>query len=82
MCAIVCNQGTNNQCVIKNKISIDRYFMHGQEKIYLIFDIPHIYKSIRNLLLKYNIFYDNNKIALWNNVRHYGSWKKIKRQEQ
>jgi len=28
--AIVCNQGSNNQCIVKNKISIDRpYFMHG-----------------------------------------------------
>ncbi|KYQ47874.1 hypothetical protein ALC60_13083 [Trachymyrmex zeteki] len=68
--AFVCDQGTNNQSAVKNKISINHpYFMHGQEKIYVIFDISHIYKSIRNQLLKYDILYDDNKIASWNDVR-------------
>lgn len=31
--------------------------------------MPHIYKSIRNQLLKYDILYDDNKIASWNDVR-------------
>lgn len=72
--AVVCDQGTNNQSAIKYKISIERpYFMHEQHKIYAIFDVPHIIKSIRNQLLKYNISFDDNKIASWNDVR--ALWK-------
>lgn len=43
--------------------------MYGKEKIYTIFDVSHIYKSIRNQLLKHDILYDDNKVASWNDVR-------------
>lgn len=68
--AVVCDQGTNNQSAIKYKISTNQpYFIYGHKKIYTIFDVPHLYKSIRNQLLKYDILYDDNKVASWNDVR-------------
>lgn len=58
--AVICDQGTNNQSAIKNRISVNQpYCKYENEKIYTIFDIPHIYKSIRNQLLKYDL-YDND----------------------
>lgn len=67
---IVCDQGTSNQSVFK-KLGITTEKTHFQvagKKIYAFYDVPHIIKSIRNNLVKYN-FRDNNGIISWQYIK-------------
>lgn len=44
------------------------YFRVNDEKIIALHDTPHLLKSIRNALLKYNIRYDDNKFAKYEHI--------------
>ena len=48
--AIGCDQGpTNRKYFNISKISIDNnFFLHNNNKMYATYDIPHLFKSIRN----------------------------------
>ncbi|KAK3801952.1 hypothetical protein RRG08_064546 [Elysia crispata] len=59
-------KGTNNQAVV-NKLGINRdkpYFLINDEKIFVMFDPPHLLKSIRNNLKKSGFTMDG-KIISW-----------------
>jgi len=47
---LVCDQGTNNQSALKSLgINEDKlYFFVEENKIFSIFDVPHLFKNIRN----------------------------------
>lgn len=63
--AIVCDQGTNNQSALKSLgISVDKpYFFVDEKKIFSIFDIPHIFKNIRNNFLYNDLVFNGNKVS-------------------
>lgn len=69
--ATICDQGSTNREAIKTLVSanLDRpgpYFIVNGKKI-TIFDPPHLLKDTRTALFKYNIKFENNKIA---NAQH------------
>lgn len=63
--AIICDQGTNNVAALKNLgVSIEKpYFIVGINKVFSIFDVPHIIKNIRNNFLKDDFIYMGKKIS-------------------
>jgi len=66
---IICEQGTNNQ-KLRNllKITIDEPFLTFEdEKIYFMYDTPHLIKSVRNNLKKYDFIY-KNEVYSWSDI--------------
>jgi len=66
---IICNQGTNNQ-KLRNllKRTIDESFLTFEdEKIYFIYDIPHLIKSVWNNLKKYD-FIQKSEVYSWSDI--------------
>lgn len=82
--ATVCDQGANNQAAInfllkqtKEKYAragleyFEKHFEVDNQKIIPLFDVPHLFKGIRNNLLKYHLhFLDNEKgkLAKWSDI--------------
>lgn len=52
--AVTCDQGPNNRkCYeLLGASSENPYFFHKTNKVYLLYDIPHIFKSLRNAFIK------------------------------
>ena len=68
---VVCDQGTNNRNMVQTNLGVtsDRpFFMCDDEKIFMMYDPPHLVKSIRNNLKK-NGFTIDNKDICWEHVR-------------
>lgn len=66
---VICHQDTTNRSVF-NKFCITSYspsLLHNGDDIYFFFDTPHLLKSIRNNLMKYDFKVDN-KIISWKYV--------------
>lgn len=67
--ATICDQCAANRATMfklsneKDIERIDRYFFVGNHKIFTIFYPPHLLNSTRNALLKYNIQFENRKMA-------------------
>lgn len=68
--ATVCDQGSNNVRAIRNLLEethakrikegidcIDKTFNIGGKEIIPVFDIPHLFKCIRNNMLKYDLHF-------------------------
>ncbi|XP_049309268.1 uncharacterized protein LOC125777762 [Bactrocera dorsalis] len=55
--ALVCDQGASNSSVFKSVGITEEtpFYMHEGSKVYCLFDYCHLFKSIRNTLLKYDI---------------------------
>lgn len=61
----VCDQGLTNRSalnILKNKNNIT-YFKINEQKIFTLFDSPHLLKCVRNAFEKYDIKFDGTKIA-------------------
>ncbi|KAJ8892738.1 hypothetical protein PR048_005319 [Dryococelus australis] len=63
--AKVCNQGTSNQKFIENiGVSEEKpYFMFKQRRIFVVYDIPHLLKCVRNNMS--NDFLIDGQIITW-----------------
>lgn len=82
--ATICDQGANNQAAINHLISktkecyarksqvFDEYvFEIDEQKVIPIYDIPHLFKGLRNNLLKNPLRFEENgeeKIAKWEHI--------------
>lgn len=81
--ATICDQGSNNQAAINLllKETLDKYKRAGSEiyvtffevdgeKILPLYDVPHLFKGIRNNLLKYDLNFniDKARTAKWNDI--------------
>lgn len=82
--ATVCDQGANNQAAInmlvketeqnykrRDKELYEYYFQIDERKIFPLFDVPHLFKGLRNNLLKYNLNFVENgtgKLAKWADI--------------
>lgn len=67
---VVCDQGSNNRSLYKMLgVTTDSpYFIHpNQGQVFAIFDCPHLFKSIRNCLLKQNIIAGTDEVS-WKDV--------------
>lgn len=47
---------------------INLFFFHNEQKIFVMYDPPHLLKSVRNNFKNYNVLFDNSKIAKWIHV--------------
>ncbi|KAL4153780.1 hypothetical protein QTP88_001613 [Uroleucon formosanum] len=67
---IVCDQGTNNQSTLKSlNISEDNpFFFINNNKIFSLFDVPHLLKSIRNNLIN-ACYIKDNKIISFDDIK-------------
>ncbi|KAK9728642.1 THAP domain [Popillia japonica] len=63
--SITCDQSSTNQKLFKIlNISVDKpYFTLAERKYFAIFDVPHLFKTIRNNLLDADFIYDNKKVS-------------------
>ncbi|XP_043466375.1 uncharacterized protein LOC122501157 isoform X2 [Leptopilina heterotoma] len=63
--AIICDQGPRNQGIVTkwDITSKKPYFVRNQHKIFIIFDPPHLLKSLRNNLLTKILNYNGGKIS-------------------
>ncbi|KAL4149559.1 hypothetical protein QTP88_003486 [Uroleucon formosanum] len=67
---IVCDQGTNNQSALKSlNVSEDSpFFFINDNKIFSLFDVPHLIKSVRNNLIN-ACFIKDDKIISFNDIK-------------
>ena len=69
VCVLICDQGANNQSMFNNlKITVDNHFiMHQSKKIYVMYDPPHLIKSVRNNLKNAGFLVEGDEI-LWEHI--------------
>lgn len=70
--ATVCDQGATNRGAVQYLASkVEKnpgtYFMVNGERVYYLFDIPHLFKSLRNNFIG-NLLKWNGKMARWSNI--------------
>lgn len=66
----MCDQNATNRSLY-TKLGVNDlspYFVHREEKIYGMFDAPHLLKSSRNNLMRHNAVY-NGKMVKWDHIR-------------
>ena len=65
--SVNCDQGSNNRSAYKilGATTERPYFMLGNKKIFLLYDVPHLFKSVRNRLLTADISISENEIVSW-----------------
>lgn len=62
---IISDMGANN-IQLKNLLSVTPetpYFILDDQKIFFMFDTPHLLKALRNMLMKYNFLIDGNIVS-------------------
>lgn len=67
---IICDQGSSNQSLFNNilKISVQMpYFMFNNEKMYVLYDPPHLLKCVRNNLLNHDLIVSGQKVS-WKHI--------------
>lgn len=83
--ATICDQGSTNRSAIKQMCSsatseyTGPYFYVNNQKIFTLFDPPHLLKSTRNALFKYNIQFGTNKTAKVIHIKKCFDIDKLKR---
>ena len=67
---VVSDLGSNFQKLIRSLgiTPTQPWFSHKGQKIFYLFDTPHIIKAIRNNLMKYNFHFDE-KVASWDHIQ-------------
>lgn len=67
---LTCDQGPHNQA-LANKLGVNAaspHFVVNNELIYFMYDPPHLLKSVRNNLVKYNFNFDG-KLVRWSDFQ-------------
>ncbi|GFN82568.1 transposable element p transposase [Plakobranchus ocellatus] len=69
---VIWDQGSNNRAVTQRlgMTSQDPYFFVDGEKIFLVFDPPHLIKNVRNNLKKYG-FTVSGEIVSWSHIEEF-----------
>ena len=73
--ALICDQGSNNRSALSELgLSLETPYIlssvDSNEKVYVIYDPPHLLKNIRNNL-KNNGFIVDNEIVSWNHIQEF-----------
>ncbi|XP_063622936.1 uncharacterized protein LOC134795013 [Cydia splendana] len=72
--ATVCDQGPTNvgaMNLLKNlsgEPAESNYFMLDDEKVFIVYDVPHLFKSLRNNFLEGGLLKMDNKTAKWTHL--------------
>ena len=64
--ALVCDQGSNNRSFLQTleKVSLNKpYMTHGEKKIFVFYDPPHLLKNVRNNLKKGDLVVDGKTVS-------------------
>lgn len=69
ICLFVSDMGSNflQFARIEGVTHENPYFVVRDQKIFYMFDVPHLYKSLRNNLLKYDFLFQD-KVASWQHI--------------
>ena len=73
VCVVVADQGSNNQSLFQShlKVTVNKpYFTIGDQKIFVMYDPPHLIKSVRNNL-KNNGFEVSGKDVGWTCIQEF-----------
>lgn len=75
---IVSDLGSTNAGALKilGVTKENPFYLFGNEKIYCLFDFPHLLKCIRNNLLKHDLIV-NDEIVSWSAVREFYETDKL-----
>ena len=73
--AITSDQGSNNRCCYRllGVTTSEPYFSYENKRIYALFDVPHLIKSIRNTLLKYDLLTPDGRVS-WDILTQLYQW--------
>ena len=63
----VCDQGPSNQKLVKLlNATVDKpNFVQNENKVFVVYDPPHLLKSVRNNLQKHNFMLDDRIGVCW-----------------
>jgi len=64
--SMVCDQGTNNVSALQKDLNMTKdkpYIEIRGKKVFSIFDVPHLYKNLRNNFIKNNFIYKENETS-------------------
>ena len=70
---VIADQGSNNRSLFQTQLGVTQenpYFVVSQRKIYVLYDPPHLIKSVRNNLKKHG-FSVNGKPVLWQHIQQF-----------
>lgn len=69
---LVCDQGPTNRKAIASLLcgNDEPFFTVNNQKIFAMYDPPHLLKNTRNALFKYNIKFDSCKTAKFEHIKH------------
>jgi len=62
--ALVCDQGASNVAAYKD-LDITKnkpYFFVDNKKVFTMFDVPHLFKNLRNHFRKNNLFFNGEEV--------------------
>lgn len=68
---VICDQAPTNRRAIKGLLSPqneDNYFLVNNQKVFCVYDVPHLLKNTRNSLFKYDILYKENRQAKFHHI--------------
>lgn len=70
---VICDQdATNRSLYLKLNISPQSPFIiHNEEKIHFFYDTPHLLKSVRNNLMKYDFVVNKNSVVKWHYIEEF-----------
>ena len=71
--AIISDQGANFQQLTRllGVTTVKPYFEYHEKRYFYLFDPPHLLKSVRNNLQKYNFVFDGTKTASWSDIAEF-----------
>lgn len=65
---IVCDQGFQHIHKCFDVTEQQPFFTFNEERVFWLFDPPHLIKSVRNMLEKYDIAFEGDKVASWTHI--------------
>ena len=70
---LVADQGSNNRNLFQKHLNVTNdqpYFFHDEQKVFTMYDPPHLIKSVRNNFKKHGFEIEGNNV-LWSHVRDF-----------
>ena len=75
---VICDQGSNNRNFMQTLcgVSVEQpYFIHNDQKVYAMYDPPHLLKNIRNNFKRHGFMWKENEIK-WQHVSDFYDYDK------
>ena len=71
--AVICDQGSNNRNLFESGLNVSilkPYFIVLEQKVYLLYDPPHLVKNVRNNLRKHGFIVDGKAVS-WDYIKSF-----------